>query len=218
MGKYSQGIFGPYSGRVGNIIGTFWKGKAVLRIRAASYADANTIPQQTQRMKFKLVSSFLKANEKLIRLGFAAANPAITAFNSALKANLSDAITGLFPSLALDLTKVKLSFGNLLGLESPVTGSTQAGIVELDWDDNSNSSDAFVGDKLMVSIIDDLSGEVMMFGNDITRTEGSASMQLPATWSGRSVHLHAFFVKDVDRVTSQDHVSTSQYLGTVVVA
>ncbi|HLO89692.1 MAG TPA: DUF6266 family protein, partial [Lentimicrobium sp.] len=77
MGLYKQGFFGPYSGRVGNLIGTFWKGRCVLRIRAANYTDANTIPQQTQRLKFKIVTSFLKSQEKLIRLGFAAADATI---------------------------------------------------------------------------------------------------------------------------------------------
>lgn len=189
----------------------------MLRIRAASYSDANSIAQQTQRMKFKLVSSFLKSHEKLIRLGFAAAEASLTAFNSALKANLQ-AITGNFPVLELDPSRVKLSTGNLLGLESPVATSEASGIVKLDWDDNSNSDDAFIGDQLMVSVMETVTGEVMLFGGDATRSEETASMQLPATWSGKSVHVTAFFVKDVTRVTSQNHVSTSQYLGTVVVA
>lgn len=217
MGVYKQGFFGPYSGRVGNLIGTFWKGRCVLRIRAANYSDANTIAQQTQRLKFKIVSSFLKAHEQLIRLGFAAADASITAFNSALKTNL-EAVTGDFPNLALDLTAVKLSTGNLPGLEAGTASSTVAETVKIDWNDNSNSTNAFVGDKLMVSVIDSSTGEVFLNGTDISRSAGTANIVLPSGWTGRNVEVHAFFVKKVDKVSSQDHVSASQYIGNVDVA
>lgn len=218
MGKYLQGILGPFSGRVGNVIGTFWKGRSIMRIRAASYSNPNTIPQQTQRMKWKLVSSFLTANQKLIRLGFAAVNRSFTAFNNAMKYHLENAITGAFPTLELDLTKVKLSIGTMAGLVGAALSSTAPGTINIDWDDNSNNIDASADDEMFISLIDETTGEVVI-GAGATRVSGTTTVQLPALWAGKNVVVHAFFIKSGTRdVTESAQVSESQYLGTVAVA
>lgn len=218
MGKYNQGIYGPYSGRVGNVIGSFWKGRSIMRIRAASFTDANTIAQQTQRLKWKIVAAFLSANEKLIKLGFAATDASITPYNSALKYNIREAITGTFPSLALDYEKVKLSVGDLLGLNSAVVSAATPGTVKVDWSDNTNNEDAFPTDRLMLSIVDNASGEVFLNPTDVSRGDETTIVTLPAGWTGRQVQVLGFFVKEGQlKITSQEQVSTSDSIGTVTV-
>jgi len=219
MGLYNQGIYGPYSGRVGNVIGSFWNGRCVMRIRAASFTDANTIPQQTQRMKWKLVAAFVKANSKLIKLGMSAVDEKLTAFNNAMKLNIPEAITGTFPELSLDLTKVTLSKGNLLGLGAPVLTSTVPGSVSLAWTNNSNNADAFETDQLKLSIIDSATGESLVNSAVVTRGDESAVITLPTGWSSRLIHVLGFFVREgLTQVTSMDQVSDSDNLGTVTVA
>jgi len=219
MGIYNQGVYGPYSGRVGNVIGTFWKGRCVMRIRAASFTDANTIPQQTQRMKWRLVSAFLNANAKLVKLGMTAIDQKLTAFNNAMKYNIPEAITGTFPELSLDLTKVTLSKGTMLGLNAPVLTSTVPGSVSLAWTNNSNNDDAKETDQLKLSIIDSATGEVLMHSALITRGDESAVITLPTGWSSRLIHVIGFFVREgLTQVTSTDQLSNSDNLGTVTVA
>ncbi len=219
MGLYNQGIYGPYSGRVGNVIGTFWKGRCVMRIRAASFTDANTIPQQTQRMKWRLVSAFINANAKLIKLGMTAIDEKLTPFNNAMKYNIPEAITGTFPELSLDLTKVTLSKGNLLGLSAPVLTSTVPGSVSLAWTNNSNNADAFETDMLKLSIIDSATGESLINSGLITRGDETAVITLPTGWSTREIHVLGFLVREgLAQVTSVDQVSDSVNLGTATVA
>ena len=218
MGTYRQGIYGPYSGRVGNVIGSFWKGRCIMRIRAASFTDANTIPQQTQRMKWRIVSAFVKANEKLVKLGFAAADATLTAFNSAMKHNLPEAISGTFPTLSLNFEKAKLSMGNLLGLSGYAATAATPGTVKVDWTDNSNNEDAFATDRLMLSVIDTTSGEVFLNPTQVTRADETTVITLPTGWAGRQVHVLGFFVKDGQlAITSKDQVSTSDSIGSVTV-
>lgn len=219
MGTYNQGIYGPYSGRVGNVIGSFWNGRCVMRIRAASYTDANTIPQQTQRMKWRLVAAFVKANAKLVKLGLAAVDESLTPHNNAMKLNIPEAITGTFPELSLDLTKVTLSKGNLLGLTAPVLTSTVPGSVSLAWTNNSNNETAFETDQLKLSIIDSVSGEVLVNAGTIARGDESAIITLPTGWSSKLIHVVGFFVREgLTKVTSMEQVSDSDNLGTVTVA
>lgn len=219
MGLYNQGIYGPYSGRVGNVIGSFWKGRCVMRIRAASFTDANTIPQQTQRMKWRLVSAFLNANAKLVKLGFAAVDDSLTAFNAAMKYNIPEAITGTFPELTLDLTKAVLSKGNLLGIEGAALTATVPGSVSIAWTNNSNNDDALESDLLKLSIIDSASGEVLVNSSVLTRGDESAVIALPATWATRTVNVLGFYVKaGLDQVTTPAQVSNSISLGTVTIS
>jgi hypothetical protein len=52
MGKINQGILGGVSGTVGNVVGGTWKGINYLRIKAASYSDAQSDIQVNQRNRF----------------------------------------------------------------------------------------------------------------------------------------------------------------------
>ncbi len=218
MGTYKQGIYGPYSGRVGNVIGSFWKGRCIMRIRAASFTDANTIPQQIQRMKWKLVSAFVKANSKLVRLGFGAADATLTAFNSAMKFNIPEAITGTFPELKLELSQATLAMGNLLPVEGALMSSTVANTLQVDWADNTNNVDAFEDDNLMIAVIDTATGEVMHF-NGYSRMDETATLTLSENWASRTVNAIGFFLKaGLTEVNSRDQVSNSVFMGSATVA
>lgn len=58
MGKIKQGILGGFSGKVGNVIGTSWKGISVVKVMPQSVANPRTTAQVTQRNSLTLVVSF----------------------------------------------------------------------------------------------------------------------------------------------------------------
>lgn len=58
MAKIPNGILGGVSGKIGGVIGSSWKGINVVKTRPLSVANPNTVPQQTQRTKFKAVTQF----------------------------------------------------------------------------------------------------------------------------------------------------------------
>lgn len=220
MGIYKQGWFGAYTGRVGNVIGTMWKGRAVLRIRPASVANPNTLAQQTQRLKFKIVTSFINLHDSLIKIGYSAYEKTLTPFNSALKYNISNAITGTFPDLSLDLTKVKISQGKLANLKEPVITSTAPGTVKIDWNDNTGTEGAKATDKLYLSVVDPASSEVFIGDADVTRLDETAILTLPEGWSGRTVSVIGFLTSETVKETagSSREVSTSSTYGTVTIS
>ena len=63
MAKIKQGILGGFSGKVANVVGTSWKGRAVMKSQPLSVSNPRTEAQQEQRGKFsdiaKLASSIL---------------------------------------------------------------------------------------------------------------------------------------------------------------
>jgi hypothetical protein len=68
MGIIKQGILGGVSNKVGSVIGTSWKGIAVLRSFPQSVANPRTTPQVNQRTKFAAVVAFAsKINSGIIK-------------------------------------------------------------------------------------------------------------------------------------------------------
>ena len=213
MGLYKQGILGPFSGRVGNVVGTFWKGRCVMRVRAASYNDANTAAQQEQRLKWRLVTSFVKAHTPFIRLGFGACEQSLTPFNCAVRENLKSAITGNFPDVALDPSKLVMSQGNLAPLGEP-TAIADGSNVALAWMNLVTNENSFADDQVYVSLINEENGDVQLFPAAASRSEEGIS--LASGLGAGTYHVNVFLVKsDVEFVTKKDQVSNTQSVGSV---
>lgn len=53
MGIIKRGILGGFSNKVANVVGTSWKGRAVIKSLPLSVANPRTTPQVNQRSKFK---------------------------------------------------------------------------------------------------------------------------------------------------------------------
>ena len=58
MGKIKRGILGGFSGKVANVVGTSWKGIAVMKSMPLSVANPNTVAQQGQRTAMTNVVGF----------------------------------------------------------------------------------------------------------------------------------------------------------------
>ena len=56
MGVIKQGILGGFSGSVGGVVGSAWKGIAVIKSKPLSVANPNTAGQITNRTAFSLAS------------------------------------------------------------------------------------------------------------------------------------------------------------------
>lgn len=56
MAKIKQGILGGFSGKVANVVGTSWKGRAVMKSQPLSVANPRTTAQVEQRNKFSYIA------------------------------------------------------------------------------------------------------------------------------------------------------------------
>ena len=59
MGIIKQGVLGGFSGKVGTVIGSSWKGKAVMRGLTIAKSGKPTASQLQQQAKFSLMIKFL---------------------------------------------------------------------------------------------------------------------------------------------------------------
>lgn len=58
MAIIKKGILGGFSNKVGNVVGSTWKGINTMRSLPAQYNDANSMAQQANRSTFKYFSGF----------------------------------------------------------------------------------------------------------------------------------------------------------------
>ncbi len=145
MGTYSKGILGGFSGTVGTVIGSNWKGIDYMRSQPVKSKKTATQAQIDQRAKFSLMVLFLDVLTAYLEMTFKNYAVQMTPNNAALSWNLDSAITGKSPNFSINYPKVSVSRGKLLNGASPaavIKGSTAV----FTWIDNSGISNATAND------------------------------------------------------------------------
>ena len=211
MGKYLNGILGPFSGKVGAVIGTSWKGIDVMRGRSRKRRSGSDNPEQiTQRAKFSLVSAFLTAIRAVIAFGYRNLPINQTAYNAAL-ANTLEAVSGVYPELSIDYARALVTNGRLENAVATAAASNEPGTINFTWMDNSGSGDVVADDNaVLVAYCESLNQAVYKTAG-AERNAGADFLSAKA-FSGKEVHTWMAFVSK-----DQKQISRSLYCGKVIV-
>ena len=70
MGKMDSAFGGGFSGKLGNVVGYEWRGKACVRSLPHDFHDAKTPMQLEQRSLFKQTVAFASRAKDVLHLGF----------------------------------------------------------------------------------------------------------------------------------------------------
>jgi hypothetical protein len=150
MAKLKYGIFGPLSGKLGSVVGSTWKGIPYLRKapRKKKRRAPRTVAQIANAQKMKFVNEVLIPFHPYINIGFQHLAIEKTALSAAYSVNFQQAITGVYPGLAVDYSKLCISRGKLPGLVNPVA-HLNGDTVELNWGKSESKKTSF-DDQLML--------------------------------------------------------------------
>ena len=149
MGVIKQGILGGISGRVCNVVGSSWKGIAVLKSLPLSVANPKTAGQQAQRGAMtQIVAASRSLMASLIQTYWNPVAVKMSGYNYFVKENIATFTTSGFTTFA-DFFATR---GTLLGaaLTSAVADASDSNIT-LGWTDNAGSSDA-LGTDIAVGV------------------------------------------------------------------
>jgi len=103
MGKIKQGILGGFSGKVANVVGSSWKGIAVMKSLPLSVANPRTAAQVAQRTKFTNVTLFASSIlADIIKPLWDRFAQEMSGFNDFVRTNI-DLFTTAVPSTYADL-------------------------------------------------------------------------------------------------------------------
>lgn len=212
MAKLVMGVLGGFSGKVGTVVGSIWKGIATIRAYVANVTNPNTPAQLEQRSKFKLIIEFLRPLTAFLRVGYKSLATQKTAFNAAAKYNLANALTGTYPDFTINYPEVKVSRGNLPGPSGYTATSTVPTEINFAWTDNSWEQGSAAEDKAMLVVYDPARGMSVNITGGGQRDAGSQVITLPEAFSGDLVQCYLAFGDPTGAVCSD-----SQFVGAVTV-
>jgi hypothetical protein len=209
MGTIKQGILGGFSGKVGTVVGSSWKGISYMRSLAQSIKNPRTSAQVGQRTRMTAAVALVKAVIGFINIGYRKFAKHMSPYNAAMQEVLMSAISGDYPDIAIDYGAVVLSKGSL----EPVAGGTttkSAGKMTFAWEDNSTAGNAKATDKSMLLVYNPSKASSASLISGAARSSKTADLNIPTTWTGDTVHAYMAFVREDGSM-----VSTSKYLGEI---
>ncbi len=211
MGTYEKGILGAFSGLVGPVVGSTFRGKNVMRGKPRKTSKAPTETQLVQRAKFSVVTKFLTPANSILSDYYATATGAKSRYNLATSYHLQEAVDwdGTVATIMYD--KTLFSKGSLLAPQNLNATAVVGNQLQLDWTNNSHGN-ALATDTLMVVVYEPVGGFYEFFLNVATRVDGTATVTLPPYLTGSEVQCWGFMTG-----VSNGLKSTSQYLGAIMV-
>lgn len=127
MAKFSSSPFGNIKQTIGDTVAYASRGQNIIRTRASSYKDLNSLSQRRNRAALKMAAGFAASFKGLLPVSFPSLQPGRTAFSefigrnhAAIKAAIvQDAGTGtvddMIENVGFAVTELTLSQGNLSG-------------------------------------------------------------------------------------------------------
>ncbi len=220
MGIFKQGPFGPFLGKVGNLVGSTWRGINYLRIMPASVHNPRTPAQTNQRSKFLMVVQFVRPLLSFVKLGYKGFAENMTAYNAAMSYLLKNAVIGDYPDQEVAFSSVLVSRGKLRGVLSATATATGAQKIQVEWPDNSDFNDVSANDQAIIVVYNADKMDVAWKVQAGNRSDTQAEITVPQAYVGDTVQVYLSFSSIPDLVSSvtKDTMSDSVYAGEVVVS
>lgn len=212
MGTIKKGILGGFSGTVGTVVGANWRGMDVIRSRPKSSGGKGTPLQLAQRAKFALAIQFQNSLRTMQSRLYGENAGVKSRVNLAASYLLREVVDYQNDVAVLLMDKVIVTKGTLTGFQNLAVTAGAAQTLTFTWEDNSAQILAKATDIFCTAVYEEESGEFFIQEGPEERTAGTATVSLPELWSGKTVHVYAFFQN-----VEQDTACNSVYLGTMVV-
>ena len=152
MAILKNGIDGAFSGKVGTVVGTTWRGLTIIRSRPKTPAGFSE-KQLANQMKMKVAQDFLRRLVEPVRIGFRDDSIVPTAYNTGLSYLKKHALTGEYPEIRVDFPAVKVAQGRL-AIPDDIQMEAAGGQLMISWS-GLTEGNARHDDQLMVVLWND---------------------------------------------------------------
>lgn len=202
MGVIRRGILGGFSNRVGNVVGSSWKGIATMRVLPLSVSNPRTAAQINVRGNFsgitKMASALLTSIVKPLNDRFAVRMSGYNLFiQRNAKAFQND---GTFVPAELTLSHGRLSAPDLMSVVVSAIDCTLA------WNNVTAGAMDMSTDQMYAVAIDSVNGDVIgTSSGSVTRSEGEVLFDVKST--ANPVIVYASFLRN-----DGTEVSPSSYI------
>ena len=211
MAIYTKGILGEFSGSIGNVVGSSWKRIPVIKSRPVKKITEPSLLQKQQQAKFALLNHFLHPLTELFNQTYKQSALRMTGFNRAMSEN-RHVVTGDYPALAIDYSRVLLSRGRLPLGEPPMVSSREASHIHLFWKTGDGIPMNLTSGSVYIATYCEELGRWIYILETITSGKTSCELDL-LPFSGKSVQVWIGFISRGNRGMSQ-----SRYMGSMTIS
>lgn len=185
MGVIKRGILGGFSGRIGNVVGSSWKGIAVVKSLPLSVANPQTTGQTTQRNKFGyLVATASALLSYLVKPFWDRWASQMSGYNAFIQANIEDQPNdagGPYEDMVI-------SHGQMTPLPN-VSASYNVGDGTLDvtFDTTTDGAYQSADDDIFAFAYDTYDAEYYFADSGVLREDGEVNITMPQPHDGYDV-------------------------------
>jgi hypothetical protein len=212
MGTFSKGILGGFSGKVGSVIGSTWKGIDYMRSKPGARTGTFSVAQQEQQARFAVAIRFVSTMSGLLMTSFRDYAIRKTGINSAFSWTIKNAITGIFPAYSIDFSAVLVSRGDLPNALAPSALAAANSQITYAWTDNSGAGTAKASDKAILVVFCPAMNLCIYTTVGADRNAVTDTLDV-STFSGQVVETYIGFISADGR-----NVATSLYTGQLTVS
>lgn len=202
MGIIKQGILGGFSGKVANIVGSSWKGIAIIKSLPLSVANPQTAGQVAQRTKLSNTVAFAKqilsSVIKPLRDRFAVQESGYNTFVSDNIALFADAM----PNPAEDLI---VASGKMASTEiKNLTTTAGSPDITVDWLDDSGSGFKLSTDDAYIVAVNETQENIAVSSASAVRSDGTVVLSFDAdSVAGDTMNIYLVFMRADGTIVSE---------------
>lgn len=210
MAILESGITGPFTGRVGPVVGYRWKGLSCMRAYVPHINYPNTVEQQRQRDWFVGMVRFAAAARPALKLGLQAK----AASRNMTEGNLFVTVNKPFfvrseGQVTVDYASLILSSGPAADVYFREARFEEHEAVSVPFEKNALSLRASGDDGVYLFAYAPEVGEGCLSAPSPRRSK-EARIGLPRWWAGREVHLYGFVVDKEGRPSGSTYIGVGR--------
>lgn len=211
MAKIRKGILGPVSGKIGPVVGATWKSIPYLRTvpKKKKNKRESSPAQIAAQEKLKFMNLILVPFHEFITVGFANEAVEKTEISAAFSANYSTMISGVYPKLEADYSKLILSVGNLPMINDVKMNLDGPELLKLTWKSDVIKRTAFNDQLMFVAYSPELD---MSFGftGGVNRAYKECDIKIQEPFIGKTLEVYVGMTS-----LNRKAIANSMYLGRI---
>lgn len=182
MARTKDGIFGGFSGRIGNVVGC--KGKTGYYVRSLPQHVNNpqTERQQVHRGKFAVAMQFARTLTPFFRISYREFAGTGQPFHAAVSSILKNAVVETAGGLGIDFEKALVCRGSLTAVHRTSAIQTEDN-VSFVWVDNNGEGNAASTDVTLLVVFNKTRWEAIYSDGVACRSDEKAELGIPKDWN-----------------------------------
>lgn len=212
MAKINLGILDGFIGKVGTVVGSFWKGKPVMRAYVRHTSSNVTQSQALVRTRLATIGNLSSLFQGAISIGLAeeARRRQMTEVDIFVKENWAKVQASAPGEATIDYTGLSIAKGGLNGVDFGSPQFDDPLEVAVDITPNLDAHKADANDKVYIFIYcPDMNSTLLP--TPVSRSTSSVTIPVPNSWNGQKVYVWGFTLGNA--VFNKGMVSNSIYIG-----